>query len=186
MVFGAGLVGMRKALYLFKEADVVIVDRQPCEVPAGIRFIRGEVLDNLHLIGGTDLVVAATGDTSTDDVIFERARVQGKPCNRSDRPGDFLIPSVVEKRNYTIAVSTLGRSPGMSRYIRLLLERDLSASIEDMVDLSERLREELRETFPDPADREGRIRRMLENRHVWEALARDQDEVREIAKEAVK
>lgn len=186
VVFGAGPVGLRKAMFLSREAEVIIVDRQAKSVPAGIVLVKGEALDNLHIIDGSDLVVAATGDLTSDEAIHRYAKDRGRPCNRSDRPGDFLIPSMVEKRNYTLAVSTLGRSPGMSRHIRLLLERELPPSLEDMVDLSERLRDHLRSALPDPAEREGRIRLMLDDPRVWEALARDREEAWRLAKEAVR
>ncbi len=164
---------MRKALYLGREADVVIIDRNEPMAPEGICCMQGEASANLHLIDQADLVVAATGDPAADEMICQRAIANGIPYNRSDGPGGFLIPSVVNRRNYTVAVSTLGRSPGMSRHIRLYLEEQLPRVFEDMVDLTEVLREELKGSVPDPADREGRLRRMLENRSIWEALMED-------------
>lgn len=185
MVYGAGPVGIRKASYLAREAKVSMIDRRPAKVPEGMELIIGEAKDNLDLIEGSDLVVAATGDRATDELICTRAGSLGKPFNRSDGPGGFLIPSLVERRNYTVAISTLGRSPGMSRHIRDTLEASLPPVLEDMVDLTEVLRERLKKTVQDPREREGRIHRLLEDAEVWELLETDPERAFELAERKV-
>lgn len=186
MVFGAGPVGLRKASYLSREADVVLVDRKVIEAPEGMKVVRGEALEHLSLIDEADLVVAATGDIEVDSRICEMARKKDVPFNRSNGAGEFIIPSVVERRNFSVAISTLGRSPGMSRHIRLILERELSPVLEDMVDLCESLREELKATIPDAVEREGRLRKVLDDERVWEALTADWEKAMNMAREALR
>jgi len=185
VVFGAGPVGLRKAAYLAREAQVTMVDRCAVEVPEGVRLIIGDALDNLHLIGGSDIVVAATGDRSVDERVCEEAGRRGKLINRSDGPGNFLIPSIVERRNFTVAISTLGRSPGMSRHISKVIDASLPPSMEGMVDLTEALRDQLKGELPDAREREGRVRRLLEDPEVWKALGEGPEKALERARRRV-
>ncbi len=181
-VYGAGPVGLRKAAYLARETRVTLVDRRPVEVPDGVTMRVGEALRNLDLIDSSDIVVAATGDRVTDETICQRAKDAGKLFNRADALGNFLIPSLVERRNFTVAISTLGRSPGMSRHIKEVVETSLPAVLEDMVDLTESLREDLKSIVPDARDREGRIRRLLGDPTVWKALELEPAKAYELAR----
>ena len=182
VVYGAGPVGLRKAAYLARETRVTLVDRRPVEVPEGVTLRVGDALRNLDLIEISDIVVAATGDRVTDETICQMAKVAGKLFNRADALGNFLIPSLVERRNFAVAISTLGRSPGMSRHVKEVVETSLPAVLEDMVDLTESLREELKMTVPDARDREGRIRRLLDDPAIWEALGLEPTKAYELAR----
>jgi len=164
---------MRKAAYLARQATVTMVDRRPAEVPEGVVLIVGEAADNLGLIDGTNIVVAATGDAEIDEMVCARANERGKLFNRADGPGNFLIPSIIERRNFMVAISTLGRSPGMSRHIRESLDASLLPAMEDMVDLTCRLRERLKDVVPEAREREGRVRRIIGDQEIWEARKED-------------
>lgn len=185
MVYGAGPVGLRKAAYLARETQVTLVDRNPVEGLEGVTLRVGEASQNLDLIEKSDIVVAATGDPAVDGTICRMAKDSGKLFNRADSSGNFLIPSLVERRNFAVAISTLGRSPGMSRYIKDVIETSLPAVLEDMVDLTQGLREELKATVPDAHDREGRIRRLLDDPAVWKALEAEPRKACELAKRKV-
>lgn len=181
IVFGGGMVGQRKAAYLAKEADVTIVDRRPGGAPSGATRICGEALENLHLIDAADIVVAATDDPEVNEAICRRARQAGAWYNQVEGPGNFLIPSVVERRNFVVAVSTGGRSPGMSRYLREHLEASLPRSFEDMVELMERLRVMLKDRVPDPIVREDTLRRLIIDPELWNCLEKDPSQAWEMA-----
>jgi precorrin-2 dehydrogenase / sirohydrochlorin ferrochelatase len=182
VVFGGGAVGQRKAAYLAKEAEVTIVDRSPGEAPAGMKRINGEAMDHLHLIDDADIVVAATDDPEVNEAICRRAREVGAWYNRAEEPGNFLIPSVIQRRNFTVAVSTEGRSPGMSRHLREHLDSSLPRSFEDMVDLTERMRTLLKESVPDPIVRERAMRKLVNDQELWSAIEKDPLEAWELAK----
>jgi siroheme synthase-like protein len=185
VVFGGGPVGLRKAAYLAREAQVTLIDRRTVEVPEGVRLIVGEAMDHLQLIAGSDIVVAATGDRSVDEMICAEAGLRGKLINRSDGPGNFLIPSVVERRNFTVAISTLGRSPSMSRHISKVIDAYLPSALEGMVDLTEALRDQLKVEVPDAREREGLIRRLLEDPEVWRSLETEPGKALQMARRKV-
>jgi len=181
VVYGGGPVGQRKALFLAKEMEVTIVDRSWVQAPSGCRCLMGEALDNLDLIDTADLVVAATGDPLVNEAICVQAKARAKWYNCAEGPGTFLIPSVVQKRNFTVAVSTMGRSPGMSKFLREHLDVMLTGRLEDMVDLTEDLRADLKDRVPDTAERESILRRLIHDPELWDAIQEDPVKARAIA-----
>lgn len=72
------------------------------------------------LLEGTACVVAATGDPEQNRKIAVDCGARGIPCNAVDDPAhsDFIFPAVLRRENYTLAVSTDGKSPLMARKIK--------------------------------------------------------------------
>jgi precorrin-2 dehydrogenase/sirohydrochlorin ferrochelatase len=182
VIFGGGAVALRKARYLTK-GSVTIVSREfhPDLRGLPVRLIEGEALDHIDLVDDAFLVVAATGDPEVNAAIAERARGAGAFLNRDDEVGTFLIPSVVEGDGFSIAISTLGRSPGFSRYLRRRLESSLGEELGRMVRLQEELREEARTVIPDQEGRERFLRSILEDEGIWRSIAEDYEEARAMA-----
>jgi precorrin-2 dehydrogenase/sirohydrochlorin ferrochelatase len=73
---------------------------------------------------GAFLVIGATDRPEVNRRIFEDARKEGILVNIVDEPSrcDFIVPSIVERGDLTIAVSTGGKSPALSRRVREDLE----------------------------------------------------------------
>jgi precorrin-2 dehydrogenase/sirohydrochlorin ferrochelatase len=71
------------------------------------------------------LVIGATDDEAVNGRIARDARALGIPVNIVDDPArcDFILPSIVERGDLSIAVSTGGRSPALAKKLR----RDLEA-----------------------------------------------------------
>ncbi|SDF44750.1 precorrin-2 dehydrogenase/sirohydrochlorin ferrochelatase family protein [Eubacterium pyruvativorans] len=72
------------------------------------------------LLEDTVFVVAATGDPEKNRSIAADCGARGIPCNAVDDPAhsDFIFPAVLRRENYTLAVSTDGKSPLMARKIK--------------------------------------------------------------------
>lgn len=185
VVFGGGQVGMRKANYLAEEAEVTVVSREFVDGFAdGITKVRAEIGPDLReWVERADIVVAATDDRALNDEIALAATSLGRPCNRADAPSTFMIPSVVRRKNYLVAVSTLGRSPAMSRYLRSKLEAELDEGIDRMVALQEKLREEAKGIIPEQRDRERLLWEVIEDPAVWDALSRGEEEALRTARD---
>ena len=160
VVFGGGEVGLRKARFFASEADVTVVSR--AYVPGfdsldnKITKITSEIGEEQEgLIDGADFVIVATADRQLNDRLEARAKSAGRYCNRADGVSSFLIPSVVERRNFIVAVSTLGRSPAMSRFIKGAVEERMGPEMSSMIDLQEELREKARCLIPTSAAGKG-------------------------------
>jgi precorrin-2 dehydrogenase/sirohydrochlorin ferrochelatase len=75
-------------------------------------------------LSGASLVIGATDDETVNGRIAKDGRARGIPVNIVDDPArcDFILPSVVERGDLLIAVSTGGKSPALSRKLREELE----------------------------------------------------------------
>ncbi len=73
---------------------------------------------------GASLVIGATDDNAVNERISRDSRRRGIPVNIVDDPVrcDFILPSVVERGDLMITVSTGGKSPAMARKLREELE----------------------------------------------------------------
>lgn len=184
LVFGGGEVGLRKARYFAKEAQVVVIGRDLDDGFEGenVRLVRCDVTECLRdWIGWADYVVAATDSRDLNDQVCSAAASLGKQYNRADGLGSFLIPSVVDRGNFIVAISTLGRSPAVSRKLREQIDAALPTEWSSMVELQEELREEAKRRLPDQRSREAFLRSVLEDADVREALRSDPSAARELA-----
>jgi len=185
VVFGGGEVGLRKASYLAKEASVTVVS-QRFEEGFALLPVRKVTEDARSTykdwVERSQLVVAATDAPALNSEIVAYALERGVWANSADTPSSFLIPSVVERRTFQVAATTMGRSPAMSRFIRQHLERTLPESFDRMVDLQEKLREWAKSAIPDQRGRERFLREVLEDEATWQALERNEEEALELAK----
>lgn len=85
------------------------------------RSFRKEDLEN------TDVLVAATDDRELNRRIAGLARKQGVLANAVDDKEmcDFIFPAIVRRENYTVAISTDGKSPLLAREIKKSISRSL-------------------------------------------------------------
>lgn len=182
-VFGAGPVGLRKANYFAQEAHVTVIGLDFAEgFDTRIDLVKADISDKMsRWVEWADLVVAATNDHVLNGRIAAEALTRGRPCNRADGVSTFLIPSVVERNGYAIAISTMGRSPGMSKYLRLKLERELGAEYDLMVRLQEEVREAAKARMSSQTEREAFLWEVMEDEVVWNLLLDDYEGARAIA-----
>jgi siroheme synthase-like protein len=178
VVFGGGEVGLRKARFFAREAKVTIVSKAYVpgfeSIDKNVNRVISEIgPEQEALIDDADFVIIATGDHELNDRLECRAKASGKYCNRADGLSSFLIPSVVERRNFLVAVSTLGRSPAMSRFLKGVVEEKLGPEMSSMIDLQEELREKARSLIPDQVSRERLLWDVLEDEAIWDELVKD-------------
>ena len=150
-VFGGGPVALRKCKH-FKGADITVV---ALEVIPEIRAIASEIIvsraeDAMHLISRNDIVVAATNDKELNDKIKDAALLKGKHVNSAHGGGDILIPSVLERKGYAVAVSSLGAVPAFPPYVVEELDRFLDEKFDLMFDVISKIRDECRNMWTQP------------------------------------
>ena len=103
------------------------------------------------LIGDFWLVVAATSDHAVNRAVAEAAEAAMRLCNVVDEPElcSFIMPTIVDRDPVTIAISSAGRSPVLTRWIKGLIEETLPARIGALASLAGRWRKRVREALPD-------------------------------------
>lgn len=183
IIFGGGAVGRRKANYLASEMEVVVVSHDFVDgFDPKVKMVKEEI--NASYVKWTtwaDLVVAATNDPDLNERIMDEANRQGKLGNRSDGLSTFLIPSLVERQNYKVAISTEGRSPAMSRYLRMEIERLLGPRYDLMVELQEEIRNKAKGLLASQKEREERLWEVLREQRIWDLLESDPSEAKRLA-----
>jgi len=186
LVVGGGVVAERKASGLLESgARVTVVSpaitaRLEAWAHEGqIRVIRrgyepGDLADQ-------PLVFVATDDGVVNAAVAADARAAGVLINAADDPAhcDFILPAVLRRGALTVAVSTGGASPALSRAVRDELEthfdrEDYASLLEVAADARARLRER---SAPQPWERwrqalDGEVRRLVSAGRVGEARAR--------------
>lgn len=179
LVFGGGPVGARKARRFADEADVVVVSPEFADANFGGAERVREAPDEeavAEWIGRTDpaLVVAATDDGALNEVIAGTADEHGVLVNQTDASGErdansVVVPATVEDDPVTVAVSTDGTSPAVSKYLRERFEEEF-AGVGEMARLTAELRQDLRDEGMEPAERRAAVRRVVKSDRVWKAL----------------
>lgn len=179
VIFGGGTVAERKAVFFAREADVRIVSRSfskkimnlPVQrMVLDIRECSDTDLENI--ISDAFIVVAALTDRTQNNRIGKICRQKGLLFNNAaGDQGDVIIPSRIEGKRYTIAVTTHGRGPALSRFLREHLDRHFAA-LDPMIALQEKVRNKLKTTEPSQKKRSAILRKIIRDPEVWEALER--------------
>lgn len=182
VIFGGGAVAARKAAYFAGEARVTVVSRSFVQKLETLPVIRKtadvqEASDArlTTLIGKAFLVIGALSDPGQNNRIGRLCKKNGILFNNADgEAGSVVLPATSSGENYTIAISTGGSSPAISRFIREHLEQELP-ELDAMILLQRRLRRELKTTEPDQARRNAILHNVLDDPSVWNALKKDPD-----------
>lgn len=101
------------------------------------------------------LAFVALDDETEAEAAQLRLKRRGLLVNVADRPDlcDFTLPSVLERGDVLVAVSTGGASAGLAKQLRLRLESLLPASLGALAEALKQARDRLRNRWPDPAER---------------------------------
>ncbi len=189
VIFGGGDVAARKAAYFAGVAEVTVVSRSfvqkvlDCKViykECDVTTASDESL--ITMLKGAFLVIGALSDTVQNNRIGRLCMQQEILFNNADgKPGDVILPSVTGGFNYTLAISTNGSSPAISRFIREHLEQEFPA-LDEMIALQQRLRTELKCAEPDQQKRNAILWEVLNDQSVWNALSADSAEAWKLVK----
>jgi precorrin-2 dehydrogenase / sirohydrochlorin ferrochelatase len=132
IVVGGGAVAERKVKNLLKAGARVKVISPELTAPLS-RLREKEKISHLprsyrkNDLRGAFLAIAATNDRTINERVFREATASRIPVNVVDDPAhsSFIVPSIVQKKDLLVAVSTSGRSPALARLLRQKLEREI-------------------------------------------------------------
>jgi len=149
LVVGAGQVGLRKIVSLADcgASPLVIVERgAPNEALLALAARPGVQLAQrdfeLSDLDGRFLVVAATSNQELNRRIGAMCQERAILCNIVDAPeqGSFIVPSCVNRGELSIAISTGGQSPALTKRIRKDLQDRFGEEYARFLRLMSRLR----------------------------------------------
>ena len=160
VVVGGGQVGERKAVALFDAgADLTVVSP---ELTPHLRELadKGKITHYPKSfaeqdLAGAYLVIAATNSASVNEAVARMCRKNGVLVNVATAPdeGTFIVPSVVERGDLLIAISTCGDSPALAGRVREELERTYGPEYAVFLEKMALLRRRLLQEVPNEEDR---------------------------------
>ena len=159
LVIGGGAVGSRKAETLLRAgARVTLVSPQVTETIRSLADA-GRLTWHARCYQSSDvadmfLVYSATDDADLNRRIEEDAAGQQALCNFADQPdrGHFILPSIIERGDLLVSISTSGKSPAVARRLRKDMEAYFGEEYAPFLRLMGAVRERLLEREHAPAD----------------------------------
>jgi precorrin-2 dehydrogenase/sirohydrochlorin ferrochelatase len=91
---------------------------------------------------GAHLVVASTDNQGVNRRVCREGKKLGILVNAASAPlvSDFMVPSVVRRGDLMITISTSGNSPGLSKRLRIDLEKIFGEEYEAFIEILGRVR----------------------------------------------
>jgi len=154
VVIGGGYVAARKVEGLLTAgarvkviSPVLIPELQSLAVSGDVTYCQRTYQDGD--LEGAYLVIAATDETSVNRAVWAEASRRGCLVNVVDDPehSTFILPAVLQRGEMSVAVSTGGGSPALSRRLRERLEEIIGAEYGTLTELMAELRPELLASF---------------------------------------
>jgi precorrin-2 dehydrogenase/sirohydrochlorin ferrochelatase len=146
-VVGGGDVSERKVARLVQcGARVAVVDRQLS--PGLEQMKKKSLIDHIDddysvsYLQDAFLVIAATDRDDVNEAVSRDARARGVIVNVVDDPGrcDFILPSVFERGDLSVAVSTGGKSPALAKKLAQDMKSLYGREYEDLLHIMGALR----------------------------------------------
>lgn len=168
VVVGGGEVAERKVNLLLRcGADITIISPDLTEgleelsLNGEIKYIKDEFKEK-HLKNAF-LVIGATDNHKVNLKIYKEGSKSEILVNIADSPNlcNFTVPSVVERGELVIAISTGGKSPSLSKKIREELEVRYGIEYAEFLKMMGELRERILHKIPDKNKREEIYKRLV-------------------------
>ena len=170
VVIGGGKIAERKVIRLLKAGANIFLTSP--EITDGLqKSVDGKkiaynkrkfIKDDLK---NAFLVIAATNDKKVNHLIFRESEKNGILVNVVDEPDycNFYVPSIIDRGDLLVAISTEGKSPAFARILRKKLEEYLPGELSKEVALLGDLREKQK-------SKNARERRMMAKRQAQKIL----------------
>jgi len=139
LVVGGGSIALRKVEGLLACGATVTVVAP--SVDERLRALPGVTVEERTYRSGEvaayRLAIAATDSPEANAAVFRDGEEAGVWVNGADDPANcsFTLPSVLRRGPLMVTVSTGGRSPALSRWLRQRLEAEIGPEFEILLDL---------------------------------------------------
>jgi uroporphyrin-III C-methyltransferase/precorrin-2 dehydrogenase/sirohydrochlorin ferrochelatase len=166
LLVGGGKVALRKARLLARAgAELhVVAPELVNDLGELVRTSSGKYYPapfRSELLDGMKLVVAATDQQETNEVVSQAAGIRNILVNVVDQPDlcTFIFPSIVDRSPLMIAISSGGQSPVLARAVRTQIESLIPSSYGVLAKFVGRFRELVKQAVPED-----------HRRHFWERI----------------
>jgi len=170
LVVGGGSVGTRKVETLLDcGALVAVVSLEVSEalkqlsdqqgITLKLRAYRSKDLD------GKFLVIGATNNENLNQQISADAAQRNMLCNIADRPSvcNFILPSIVQRGDLMLAISTSGKSPAYAKKLRQDLEHQFGHEYAVFLELMGAIRTRLLKEAHEPEQHKPLFQKIIQS-----------------------
>jgi precorrin-2 dehydrogenase/sirohydrochlorin ferrochelatase len=191
VIFGGGRVGERKAkMFCTYGLTTVVSTSFTAELlkmaESGlIDVIVDDLKDVKKYLTCAFIVVPATNNRPLNTYIADQAKAMNILVNQVDGIGEVIVPSIINKDDIQVGISTMGKSPASARYLRLRIE-ELIENVALMVTLQDKLRTILKKKIVSQLERKRILEIIINDQGVWTELTRSYDAGLQAALEIVK
>lgn len=156
IIIGGGSVATRKVKTLmeYKANIIIISDKLSDELKYIVKnnnLIWKKKKYSDEDLDGAFLVFAATDDQEVNNTIYKRAKAQNILINIVDahEKCTFIVPSKIEQGDLTIAISTNGKSPMLTKKIKEDLSEIYTPAYAELLSILGDIREKSLKEIPD-------------------------------------
>ena len=169
LIVGGGSVAERKLDLLIKaKADITVISIEFSDYildlakTHNIRCIKKEYSNKILEENKYNFVISATNDVSLNERVAKDCKKYNIIVNVVDQPEicDFIFPSILERGDITVAVSTGGASPVLARVLRTKLETMVPGSYGKLAEIVSANRIKVRE----------KMKKFSSNKIFWEKM----------------
>ena len=169
LIVGGGSVAERKLDLLIKaKADITVISLAFSDYildlakTHNIRCVKKEYSNKILEENKYNFVISATNDVSLNERVAKDCKKYNIIVNVVDQPEicDFIFPSILERGDITVAVSTGGASPVLARVLRTKLETMVPGSYGKLAEIVSANRIKVRE----------KMKKFSSNKIFWEKM----------------
>ena len=169
LIVGGGSVAERKLDLLIKaKADITVISLEFSDYildlakTHNIRCVKKKYSNKILEENKYNFVISATNDVSLNERVAKDCKKYNIIVNVVDQPEicDFIFPSILERGDITVAVSTGGASPVLARVLRTKLETMVPGSYGKLAEIVSANRIKVRE----------KMKRFSSNKIFWEKM----------------
>lgn len=178
LVVGGGVVALRKARLLDKAgAKIHVIAPELCAGLSELLTERNGVFARRTFSAGDcqgfTLVVSATNCHETNKAVSHECMAANIPVNVVDTPQlcSVTFAAVIDRSPLSIAVSSNGASPVLTRHLKQKLDTLVPASYGELAGLFGRYRDEIKQALPDVEQRRYFLESLLESPIAEQAMA---------------
>ncbi len=192
LVVGGGGVGTRKVITLLDCGAKVTV------VSPGVSGQLLELANNGLIVlekspyretdlDGMFLVIGTTDDEELNRQISKDAESKNMLCNIADRPEvcNFILPSIVNRGDLTISISTSGKSPALAKRLRIELEEKFGNEYAELLRLMGAIREKLLSQKHEPEAHKQLFEKLISSNLLFMIQNNQKDEIDSLLREVL-
>ena len=194
VVFGGGKVAERKVIKFLAYAKVTVISQSFTHVLLEQKQNNNlelhqhnlqELTDDkiTHFLASSFLVIPATSDKTLNKRIGSLAKSSNVLVNYIDDIGEVIIPSIINQGDLTVAISSQGKSPALSKFTRKKLQDVITPDYAAMSRLQAEMRARLKTSIPEQGKRKIILSLILNSEEIWNELSVSYDNALHLAQE---